>query len=126
MGDVTEAGVPAAPSAEREARVAKLVADVDSLAVMLPKAFARCRLETVRLIANSVAEQSQAVRLSINLKRSPAELFETVGALRASVAQLRLLSSRTRIEQGTKLSILLIEELTAALYADLVALQGAS
>jgi hypothetical protein len=109
----------AMPVEERVARIAKLVADVDALAVILPKAFERCRLETVRTMAKGIAEQSQIVRLSINLHRSPAEVLETVEALRASLGRLRLMSSRIRVEQGTLLSIMLMEKFAGLLSADL-------
>ena len=96
---------------------------MDSVAVILPRSFAKSRLETVRILAQDVASRSQAVVLSIRLDRPAAEILETVGALRASLAQLRLMSSRTRIEQGTKLSLLLIEKLAGILCADLAVWQ---
>ncbi|MCU7376167.1 hypothetical protein PEC18_36620 [Paucibacter sp. O1-1] len=124
MGAVPDASVLAVSSEALKSRVAKLVSDVDALAVVLPKAFAKSRLETVRIMARDVAERSQAVVLSMSLSRPPAEVLETVEALRALLARLRLLSSRTRIEQGTLLSIVLMETLTASLCVDLDAWQA--
>lgn len=119
MSAVSEANQGAGELDKIDARVLKLSADVDSLAVLLPRAFSKSRLETVRIMAKAVPEQSQAVLLSLRLGRPPAEIIEAVEALRTSLAQLRLLCSRTRVEQGAMLSIVLMEKLTASLSADL-------
>ena len=121
MGAVPDAIFLADSNEVLKSRLAKLAKDVDSLAVGLPRAFAKSRLETVRIMARDVAERSQAVMLSMNMSRPPAEVLETVEALRALLARLRLMSTRTRVDQGTLMSIVLMEKLTEGLCADLSA-----
>ncbi|MCU7375155.1 hypothetical protein PEC18_31145 [Paucibacter sp. O1-1] len=107
------------PINELETRINKLASEVDALAVMLPRSFAKSRLQTVRTMAEEVAARSQAVVLSMRLDRPSSEVRETVAELQASLAQLRLMSSRTRIEQGTLLTLVLMEKLVGSLCADL-------
>lgn len=121
MGAVPDTGRTAGPLDELETRISKLISEVDSLAVMLPRAFARSRLHTVRMMAQEVAARSQAIMLSMRLDRPSSEVRETVAELQASLVQLRLMSSRTRIEQGTLLTLLLMEKLACSLRADLAA-----
>lgn len=121
MGAVPDTGRMVSPPDELEARINKLVLEVDALAVMLPRAFARSRLQTVRLMAQEVAARSQAIMLSMRLDRPSSEVRETVMELQDSLARLRLMSSRTRIEQGTLLTLLLMEKLVGSLVADLSA-----
>lgn len=119
MGAVSNGGQRAEPAADREARLAKLVMDVDAIAVTLPKALAKSRLETLRILAQDVMLQSQAIKVAMSLDRPIAQLLEIVEALNAAIVQLRLMSSRTRTEQGTQLALLLIEKRTASLRTEL-------
>jgi hypothetical protein len=109
---------------EREARIAKLVRDVDSVAAVLPGGFAKSRLETVRILAKEVAVHSQALMLSKKLGRPNAESLETVDQLLSGLSRLRLLSSRTRVDQGTLLSVMLMEKLAAKLHVELIACEA--
>lgn len=119
MGAVSNVGQKTEPVADREARFAKLVTDVDAIAVTLPRAFAKSRLETLRILAQDVMLQSQAIKVAMSLDRPIAQILEIVEALKAAIIQLRIMSSRTRTEQGTQLALLLIEKLTASLCAEL-------
>lgn len=119
MGAVSNGGQRSEPVADREARLAKLVMDVDAIAVTLPRAFAKSRLETLRILAQDVMLQSQAIKVAMSLDRPIAQILEIVEALTAAIVQLRLMSSRTRTEQGTQLALLLIEKLTASLRTEL-------
>lgn len=119
MGAVSKVSQGAEPVVDREARFAKLVTDVDAIAVALPRAFAKSRLETLRILAQDVMVQSQAIKVAMSLDRSIAQILEIVEALKAAIIQLRLMSSRTRTEQGTQLALLLIEKRTASLCAEL-------
>ncbi|MFN3809077.1 MAG: hypothetical protein ACK4S6_00535 [Roseateles asaccharophilus] len=109
---------------EREARITKLVGEVDSLAAVLPRGFAKSRLETVRILAKEVAVQSQALMLSRRLGRPNSEILETVDQLLSGLSRLRLLSSRTRVDQGTLLSVMLMEKLAAKLHVELIACEA--
>lgn len=109
---------------ERDARIAKLVREVDSLAAVLPRGFAKSRLETVRILAKEVAVHSQALMLSRRLGRPNAEIVETVDQLLSGLSQLRLLSSRTRVDQGTLLSVMLMDKLAAKLHVELIACEA--
>src|SRR6218665_1226697 len=124
MDAISEAGQSAGQPDELGTRIAKRVLEVDAVAVILPRAFSKSRLETLRILAQDAASRSQALVLAFKLDRPPAEILESVEELRASLTQLRLMSSRARIEQGTLLSLLLIEKLTGALSADLSAWQS--
>lgn len=126
MGAVTDISQLAEPINDVEVRIAKLVADVDAIAVILPRAFAKSRLETLKMLAQDVATGSQAIKLAIKLERPAAEIVEILEEFRATLARLRLMSSRTRVEQGTMLSLVFIEDLAKGLLSDLLAWQALS
>lgn len=119
MGAVSSVGQRSEPVADREARLAKLVMDVDAIAVTFPRAFAKSRLQTLRILAQDVMLQSQAIKVAMSLDRPIAQILEIVETLNAAIGRLRLMSSRTRTEQGTQLALLLIEKLTASLRTEL-------
>lgn len=119
MGAVTDTASQVLEQEALAARIAKLVLEVDSLAIVLPKAFSKSRLNTIRVLAEGMPTRSQAMVLSLNMDRPAMEVRETVGELLSSIAQLRLMSSRTRVEQGALLTLLLIEKLAESLSADL-------
>lgn len=113
-GAVSEASQLAEPVDELQARIAKLVAQVDAMAVTLPKALAKSRLQTLRILAQEVATRSQAIKLAINLDRTVAEVVQTLEEFRATLDRLRIMSASTRMEQGTLLSLLLVEKMAKA------------
>jgi hypothetical protein len=102
-----------------EARVAKLVADIDALVTITVKALNKSKLQTVRTLGVAVGQHAFTLRLSISMERPAPELLDTAANLEESLGELRLLSSRTRIDQATRVALALLEQMAEQLCGDL-------
>ena len=60
-----------------------------------------------------------ALRLSMKLNRPADDASAVAAELKASVAKLRHLTARMRIDQGTFLTIALLDKLVTQLFAEL-------
>lgn len=119
--DEVNAAVIADTSARAQAseRLTKLAQEADALAITLPRSLAKSRLQTVRNLATEVANCSMALRLSMKLNRPTDDASAVAEELKASVAKLRHLTARMRIDQGTFLTIALLDKLVTQLFAEL-------
>lgn len=108
------------------ARVAKLIADIDGLVTITVRALIKSKLRTVRILGADVGQHALALRVAISMKRPAPELVNSAAGLEASLANLRLLAGRTRIDQSTQMALALLEKMVEQLCGDLAASASAS
>lgn len=102
-----------------EARVAKLIGDIDALVTISVKALNKSKLRTVRMLGVELGQQALTLRVVVSMERPASELFSSAASLQKSLVELRLLSGRTRIDQATRVALALLEKMTEQLCGDL-------
>ena len=100
-------------------RIARSVLDIDHFATALARDLARSKAAVVRELAQALEAQAQALRLAINMELAGPRILGPCEDLQVTANKLRLVCSKTRIPQGSRLALELIIKLLPQLHRDL-------